>query len=188
MVVWHWHNHLCSNLPADKGIVRINCDDLVMCLFAGTVKNNLVILKKKIPAKAVPAASKCTHYTNVALICNDASLRNLLPCIVIGNEYTLKAKDMAALPPKCPKNESLLRNDSSWVNCAVSAQIVRMIADALRRKIFDDTSDSNVWRSLCTLDKLDVACMLQCRVLANIDSNVDEQIFPGYLLKRLGFS
>ena len=83
-------------------------------------------------SNSVPKAAKRTYFTHVALICDDASLQHLLPQVIIGNEYTLKAKSMAALQAKCPTNVFLMRRASSWVNGAVCTQIVRMIADALR--------------------------------------------------------
>ena len=135
LAAWQWHNHLCSRVQAGRKLVRINWDETAICLFPGTVKGNLVIRKEEFPAKAVPKAAKRTYYTHVALICDDASLQDLLPQVVIGNNYTLKAKDMAALLAACPKHVLLMRRDSSWVKGDVCAQIVRLIADALRKHL-----------------------------------------------------
>lgn len=129
---WQWFNHLNSNVPAGKRVLRLNWDETAICLFPDSRGGNLFIAKEEQPALKVKHNAKRAYLTHVAVVCDDPVIQKLLPQVIIGNKHTLLAKDLPELQSKCPATVRILRNKSAWVNADVCVEIVRLIAEALK--------------------------------------------------------
>jgi hypothetical protein len=116
-------------VPAGKRILRINLDETAICLFQGDAKGN-VFLSKTDPAAVqnIPLGQRRTYLTHVAFICDDPDVQVALPQVIIANEHTVKARDLAALRSACPPHVELLREKSAWVNAPILGRIVRWLA------------------------------------------------------------
>ena len=76
----------------------------------------------------VPIAKRRTYLTHVAFVCDDPAIQPLLPQVAIGNERTIKARQLVALRATCPANIRIFRRKSAWVDAPLIAQIVRWLA------------------------------------------------------------
>ena len=79
----------------------------------------------------VPRGKRRCCLTHVALICDRSDLQPLMPQVVIGNEKTFKAGDIAASQAACPSNVLLVRQRSAWNNEMLCARVIRLLAAAL---------------------------------------------------------
>ena len=132
-VAWQWFNYCESQTPAGKAILKINMDETSISLFHGNGKGNVLLSKKHPrPVQRVPRGKTRACLTHVAFLCDQPEIQPLLPQIVIGNEATLPAGEMASLRAACPSNVRLVRQKSSWNNRFLCAIIVRILALALR--------------------------------------------------------
>jgi hypothetical protein len=128
---WQWANFWRGHIPAEKRALRVNLDETAICLFQGGGKGNLFVSKKHITRQHVPLGRRRAYLSHVAFICDDPMIQPLLPQVIIGNEHTLKARQLAALRASCPPRVHLLRRKSAWVNWALIVQIVGWLAAAL---------------------------------------------------------
>ena len=85
VAAWQWHNYLCSKVPGDKRVLRLNLDETSVCLFQGSRFGNLFINKATQPSVHVPHAKKRTYLSHVAIVCDDADVQKLLPQVIIGS-------------------------------------------------------------------------------------------------------
>jgi len=131
---WQWWNYCCARLPAGKACVKINLDETSVCLFQGDSKGNVFVNKKRLrdePVQTIPRWKKRCYLTHVAFACDRPDVQPLLPQVIIGNEATLQAADVAALQASCPSNVRLVRQKSAWNNEVLCARIVRWLGRAL---------------------------------------------------------
>ena len=107
-------------------------DETAICLFQGGGRGN-VFLAKTDPAAVqnIPRGRRRAYVTHVAFICDNPAIQAVLPQVLIANEHTLKAGQLAALRRACPPNVWLLRRKSAWVDGPLCAWIVRRLAAAL---------------------------------------------------------
>ena len=70
--------------------------------------------------------------THVGLVCDRPEIQPLLPQVLIGNESTFHAGEMAELVAACPPNVHLLRQRSAWNNTETQKLVLRLLAAALR--------------------------------------------------------
>ena len=110
-------------------MLRINLDETAVCLFQGGGKGN-VFLSKKDPAlvQHSPHSQRRCYVTHVAFICDDPVVQHALPQVVIANEHTVRLRDLEAIRSACAPNVTLLREKSAWVNGAIIARLVRLLA------------------------------------------------------------
>ena len=130
-VAWQWFNHLYQRTPAGKVMVLINIDETAICLCPTTRAGNLFISRSEQPVQRLSKSGQRANLTHVAMACSDPEIQRLLPQVIIGNHHTIPAGTLADLQAKCYPRVSVLRNESSWVNGQVFAQILRMLAKVL---------------------------------------------------------
>ena len=130
--MWRWANFCFSQIPPGVRPLRINFDETAVCLFQGGGPGNL-FLSKTDPCAAQHAtqAQRRTYLTHVALACDDPEIQPLLPQVVIGNEHSIAARDLAGLQAACPPNVRILRRKSAWVDNSVIAWLVRWLGVVL---------------------------------------------------------
>ena len=128
---WQWHNHLESQVEVGKKLLRINLDETALCLCQDDQKGNVFLTKGHNAMQKASLAARRAYVTHVALVCDDATVQQSLPQIVICNERTLPQKLHAALQASLGENFVLLRCASAWVNTDVMVEIVRLLAAAL---------------------------------------------------------
>jgi len=132
--VWQWWNYCHDHVPSGKTLLNINLDETSVCLFQGQGKGNIFATKKQQggePVQRVPRSKKRCCVTHVGIICDRPELQPLMPQVIVGNEATFKAGEMAALTRRCPPNVRLVRQKSAWNNVALCVKIVRWLRDAL---------------------------------------------------------
>jgi len=135
--VWQWFNCCAARVPEGKAPLRFNLDETSVCLFQGGGKGTIIFKKRRDPPatephESAPRAKRRTCLTHVAFICDRSDIQPLLPQVVVGNEATLKAGDLARLIAACPPNVQLVRQKSAWNNMRLMVQIINMLASALR--------------------------------------------------------
>lgn len=118
-------------------MLRINFDETAVCLFQGAGRGNVFLAKNKPAVQNVPIGKRRTYLTHVAFVCDDPAIQPALPQVVIGNEHTIKARQLDAMRATCMPNVRVLRRKSAWVCWQLIAQIVRWLAEALEPFIAD---------------------------------------------------
>ena len=128
---WRWYNYVNAQVPSTKVALRLNLDETSVCLYQGNAKGNVFVRCGRRPTQCVPRAKRRCCLTSIAVVCDDTEIQPRLPQVVVGNESTLKAGELATLRASCPPNVTLLRQRSSWSNSVLCAWLVRRIGDAL---------------------------------------------------------
>jgi hypothetical protein len=107
-------------------------DETAICLFQGGGRGNIFVSKADPRAfQDVPRGRTREFMTHIAFICDDPHVQAHLPQILVANEHTLRARDMAALQAGLPANVRLLRRKSAWNDAGLCAQTIRWLRDAL---------------------------------------------------------
>lgn len=128
---WQWWNFYAAQVPHDKAPLRINWDETAICLFQGGGRGSVFLAKQDQTEQNVPLGKQRSYLTHVAFVCDDVHLQAVLPQVLIGNEKTLPAKQLAALRARLPPRFHLLREKSAWVNAELCVQIVGWLHAAL---------------------------------------------------------
>ena len=127
-------NYLVRQVPAGKKALLINLDETAVCLWQGTQRGTVLVSKKRKreePIQRVNRATRRTYLTHVAIVCDTPSYQKCMPHIIIGNEHTLRMRDLPALQGQCPSNFTVVRQKSSWNNTSLMCTIVRKLREAL---------------------------------------------------------
>lgn len=106
-------------------------DETAICLFQSGGKGNIFLARADPAVQHAPLAMRRSYLTHVAFVCDDPRLQPLLPQVLIGNERTIPARQLAALRRGLPPNVYLLRERSAWNNAALCAKIIRWLGAAL---------------------------------------------------------
>ena len=138
--MWQWSNFAIAQAPPGRQVLRINLDETSVKLFQGDAKGTVFFKKRKRcadkeeePAQKADLNRKRTCLTHVGLLCDRTDVQPLLPQILIGNEATFKAGELAELSASCPANVVLIRQKSAWNNKEMVKQVLRLLAAALRK-------------------------------------------------------
>ena len=112
--MWQWYNCCASRVPDGKSILRINMDETSVCSFQGGGKGTVVFKKRRDPPADEPVerasrAKRRCCLTHVAFICDRPDIQPVLPQVLIANETTLPASQLAALQAAAPANVYLVR-------------------------------------------------------------------------------
>ena len=135
---WQWFNYCYSQVPCGKRVLRVNFDETAVCLFQGGGRGNVFVSKTGAAAvQKVSLATRRTYVTYVALLCDDPVIQPRLPQILIANQHTVSAAQLAELRASCPPNVRIIRQQSAWVNAPLCAQIVRWLRSALSPPLVD---------------------------------------------------
>ena len=129
--MWKWFNYVSKAAPPRKQILRLNLDETSVCLFQGNGRGNVFVAKRRAVQQVSRRKRRCC-LTHVATICDNSGLQPLLPQVIIGNAVAFPARRMVALRALCPPNVTLVRQKSAWVNAELFANIVHLIALAIR--------------------------------------------------------
>ena len=134
--VWQWWNCASAALPAGRTFLRLNLDETSICLYQGGNKGTVFFKKRQHdpdtePVQHANLAKRRCCFTHVGLICDKPDLQPVLPQVLIANESTFSAGDMAALEAECPENVHLVRQKSAWNNVEVCKETIRLLAKAL---------------------------------------------------------
>ena len=137
--MWQWWNCAADHLPPGFLWLRLNLDETSVCLFQGGGKGTVCFRKRPLqdpsegePVQKVSRNAKRTCVTHIALVRDRPGLQPFLPQVIIGNEHTFHAKEMAALIAACPPNVYLIRQKSAWNNAEVCKRVFRLLGAALR--------------------------------------------------------
>lgn len=135
--MWQWYNCCASRVPEGKSILRINMDETSVCLFQGGGKGTVVFKKRRDPPPDEPVerasrAKRRCCLTHVAFICDRPDIQPVLPQVLIANETTLPAGQLAALQAAAPANVYLIRQKSAWNDAKLMLRIITYLALALR--------------------------------------------------------
>lgn len=107
-------------------------DETAICVFQGGGKGNIFVRRTDpMAVQNVTRGQRRTYFTHVAFICDQPELQPLLPQVLVGNEHTFQAGQMAAMQAACPPNVQLIRQRSSWNNSALCARIIRRLGETL---------------------------------------------------------
>ena len=109
----------------------MNLDETAICLFQGGGKGNLFLSKTGNAHQHATRGGRRAYLSHVAFICDDPAIQPLLPQVIIGNEHTLKARELATYRAICPPRVRVLRRQSAWVNWQLIVQIIQWLAAAL---------------------------------------------------------
>lgn len=129
---WQWLNHLQARVPAGKTLLRVNLDETPICLFQGHGSGNIFLAKSTTTAQNVPRWTRRAYLTHVAFVCDNPEIQFVLPQVIIANERTLPASQLATVRALCAPNVRVLRAKSAWVNEHIIGQLIRWLAAALR--------------------------------------------------------
>lgn len=152
--MWQWWNYALASVPVGFRILRLNLDETSVRLFQGDGKGTVFFQKRKRKRSSGPDEEghgeeddsgrgeepvqfanlqlKRTCLTHVGIVCDRSEIQPLLPQVLIGNESTFKAEEMARLSAACPRNVILLRQRSAWNNAETQKHVFRLLAAALR--------------------------------------------------------
>jgi hypothetical protein len=133
--VWQWWNFCKGKVADGKTVLRINLDETAVCVFQGDQKGNVFVTKKRPrdePVQRISKGKRRCYLTHIALVCDRADLQPSLPQVVVGNERTFLAREMAALTAACPAHVRLVRQKSAWNNKDLMRRVIRWLAEALR--------------------------------------------------------
>ena len=142
LAVWQWRNYAVSEVPPGHQVLRINLDETSVKLFQGDAKGTVLFRKRRRdrrtevdeePVQKADLNKKRTCLTHVGLICDRADVQPLLPQVLIGNEATFQAGELADLSASCPANVVLIRQKSAWNNKETCKRVLRLLAAALRK-------------------------------------------------------
>ena len=127
---WQWFNHLHGQVAPGKVVLRINFDETAVCVAQNHKKGNL-LLRKRAARRGFGTKVTRAYLNHVAFICDDAEIQRLLPQVIIGNEYVLKAGELAALRARVPHNTVFIRAHAAWVNGPACKTLLKLLHDAL---------------------------------------------------------
>ena len=109
-------------------------DETAVCLFQSTRRGTVLVGKKRKrdqPTQKVSKATRRTYLSHVAMICDSPFFQKFLPQVVIGNEHTLLVRELRGLQAECPKNFTLVRQKSAWMNVHLMCTVVEKLRAAL---------------------------------------------------------
>ena len=128
---WQWYNYCASQVPVGKTILRINMDEMAVCVFQGGRRGNVFISRAAERIQHATLNMRRTYMSFVAFICDDPSVQPFLPQFVIANKHTLTEDELAAVQASCPRNVFVLRMKTAWVTNAVCEMMMRRLRVAL---------------------------------------------------------
>ena len=123
-------------MPAGKTLLRVNLDETPICLFQGHVSGNIFLAKSTTTAQNVPRWTRRAYLTHVAFVCDNPEIQFVLPQVIIANERTLPASQLATVRALCAPNVKVLRAKSAWVNEHIIGQLIRWLAASLQPHLF----------------------------------------------------
>ena len=128
---WQWYNHVEASTDKDKKTVRFNLDETAVCVYQDDRKGHILVEKCNEVPKKVQKGVKRTYMTLVTIVCDDPEVQPFLPQLLIGNEATLKVRELDALKALLPDNVFLWRRKSAWVQPQTMVELARLIAIAM---------------------------------------------------------
>ena len=130
---WQWWAHLKSKVTPAKPVIRVNLDETAIALHQGGTEGSVFVSKRKLQelVENVSTGKKRCYMTHIALICDRTDLQPRLPQVLVANEHTFRARDMAALRAACPPNVHLIRQKSAWSNQELCARVVRLLKEVV---------------------------------------------------------
>ena len=137
MGAWQWHDHLHSLVAPEVEIVDINLDETSVRLFHGNRRGNIAFAHQ-MPTHEQPRQSASTKdtrgaLTHVALMCNNDTVQQELPQVLICNDHLVTLAQTARIRAALPHNVYFLRRKSSWVNKKVMLEIFALLTEVLRQ-------------------------------------------------------
>ena len=116
-------------IPAGKRVLRINLDETAICVDQPAPRGHICVSRKKARqlSRHVLKSARRRYITYVCLICDDEAVQAQLPQFLIGNESTLRQRDMIRIQEAFPRNVRLIRRKSAWNDQRVMVRILREV-------------------------------------------------------------
>lgn len=135
--MWRWSNWLHSLCSADKLPLRINLDETSVKIYPNPSAGNLTAegRQQKRTHEGLRRQINKSHfrsaYTCVAMICDDSTIQQQLPQIIILNKKTCSTTMFASLKTCLRDNVLLWRRKSSWLKVSGTCEILRLLGKRL---------------------------------------------------------
>lgn len=132
---WQWWNYLEEQARvAGKKVLRVNCDETNLQRRQKPTRGLVVDpATARTPQLVKSDRSKLGSLTHLAFICDDSSIQPILPQLIVGNEATLRKRDMALLQHEVPGNVYLVRQKSSWVDSSLFIAALKWLREATKK-------------------------------------------------------
>lgn len=137
--VWRWSNFLHQHSPPGRRIVRINMDETSIRLHQAVKNGHLTSSARAVKRSARSLTSSATTsqtrgmFTLVAFVCDDATIQQILPQVLLVNTKHLNAAEpAAALRTHLDANTVLWTCTKAWVTSALMCKIVALLHERLR--------------------------------------------------------
>lgn len=132
---WKLVNWLLSQCPAGKEPLLLNMDETSVAYFMqpapGTVCRRSRRKGRVRPTDKLTQVQLRSCITHVAVICNDREIQRRLPQLLLTNEVSVKAGELADIQAAMPANVKVIRGKSAWISKEKMLKFLDLLGDAL---------------------------------------------------------
>ena len=131
---FRWVNAAIADAPAGRPPLLINMDETALGYHFGGLRGT--ILRQRADSSAAPLDRASLsdvrgHVSYLASICDDVTVQDLLPQVLLGNEHRFTKQVLHSMEGKCPSNVKLWRQKSAWNSHATMRRYVCLLAKNL---------------------------------------------------------
>eukprot|EP00434_Breviolum_minutum_P014146 symbB.v1.2.012473.t2/scaffold861.1/size176854/3 len=129
-----WVNAAIADAPAGRPPLLINMDETALGYHFAGLRGT--ILRQRADSSAAPLDRASLsdvrgHVSYLASICDDVTVQDLLPQVLLGNEHRFTKQVLHSMEGKCPSNVKLWRQKSAWNSHATMRRYVCLLAKNL---------------------------------------------------------
>ena len=144
MAAWKWSNFWASRRASGRRLVHINMDETAIRFWEKSGSQGYIVvpprmlkkhfLERENGATLSQRRSVCSY---VAFISDDDRINELLPQIIIVNEHTISASDVAAVEKPLALSTTLfvMRRKSAWVTGELLQEIIKLLHRCLESQL-----------------------------------------------------
>lgn len=135
--VWRWSNFLHKQVPAGKVPLHLNLDETSVKLFMETARGcvsrraRTKIYKGPGVRRKIEKGHTRGGYSHVALVCDNETIQNQLPQIVVVNEHMCSVDCFNRLVPQLPGHIQLWRKKSAWMDIPAMCEVIKALGKSL---------------------------------------------------------
>ena len=136
----------------------INMDETALGYHFGGLRGTILRQRADSSAAPVDRASLSDvrgHVSYLASICDDVTVQDLLPQVLLGNEHRFTKQVLHSMEGKCPSNVQLWRQKSAWNSHATMRRYVCLLAKNLLQQwyviLLVDTASVHIHMSIYKL-------------------------------------
>ena len=144
MAAWKWSNFWASQRAFRRRLVHINMDETAIRFWEKSGSQGYIVVPPRMVKKhflerenGATLAERRSVCSYVAFISDDERINELLPQIIIVNEHTISASDVAALQEPLALSTTLfvMRRKSAWVTGELLQDIIKLLQKCLESQL-----------------------------------------------------